>query len=271
MAKVKDSYIKSTSRRKAVKTIVGGVTAVAAYHVLPVKWGTPIVEQVFLPVHAATSGTSISDPCSVSITKGDQSTTVHFRVDGFVVPAVSGLPVNIEVTTTGGADAGVAAFPSSLTGLVTDANGQFSQEFGNWAVGTQRVEVTTTVEGAAGSARCAADVPRKTAASEPDPVTYNIELRGISVFCNIGPDIATITQVNGIVEASDGSNMDGVQINVEIGNESDTVLANGGTFQWNGAVNGNVPVPVRVSFTDAATYGTVYSDQDVGCEEGPPR
>lgn len=43
-------------RRKAVKTIVGGVTAVAAYNLLPAKWGKPIIEQVFLPAHAQTSG-----------------------------------------------------------------------------------------------------------------------------------------------------------------------------------------------------------------------
>ncbi|SDO94846.1 hypothetical protein [Desulforhopalus singaporensis] len=48
--------VKNPERRKAVKTIVGGLTAVAAYHTLPSKWGTPIVDQIFLPAHAATSG-----------------------------------------------------------------------------------------------------------------------------------------------------------------------------------------------------------------------
>ena len=48
--------IDSKGRRKAVKTIVGGVTALAAYNVLPAKWGVPVVEQIFLPAHAATSG-----------------------------------------------------------------------------------------------------------------------------------------------------------------------------------------------------------------------
>lgn len=43
-------------RRKAVKVIVGGMTAMAAYHVLPEKWGVPVIEQVFLPAHAAASG-----------------------------------------------------------------------------------------------------------------------------------------------------------------------------------------------------------------------
>ena len=52
--------IDSVSRRKAIKTIVSGVTAVAAYHALPAKWGSPIVEQVFLPAHAITSGITIT-------------------------------------------------------------------------------------------------------------------------------------------------------------------------------------------------------------------
>lgn len=45
-----------TSRRKVVKNLVFGVSALAAYSALPTKWGTPIIEQVFLPAHAATSG-----------------------------------------------------------------------------------------------------------------------------------------------------------------------------------------------------------------------
>ncbi len=43
-------------RRKAIKALVGGVSAITAYHAFPTKWGTPIVEQIFLPAHAATSG-----------------------------------------------------------------------------------------------------------------------------------------------------------------------------------------------------------------------
>lgn len=57
------------SRRKAVKTIAGGVSAIAAYHVLPSKWSTPIIEQVFLPAHAVTSGGTHVDP-SIPVTEG---------------------------------------------------------------------------------------------------------------------------------------------------------------------------------------------------------
>jgi len=48
--------LQSLSRRKAVKKIAGGVSALAAYHTLPVNWSKPIIEQVFLPAHAQTSG-----------------------------------------------------------------------------------------------------------------------------------------------------------------------------------------------------------------------
>ena len=47
--------LESAGRRRAVKKIVGGVTALAAYNMLPAKWGTPVIEQVFLPAHAQTS------------------------------------------------------------------------------------------------------------------------------------------------------------------------------------------------------------------------
>lgn len=53
--------LENAGRRKAVKTIVSGVAAIAAYNILPSKWGTPIIEQVFLPAHAATSG-DVPDP-----------------------------------------------------------------------------------------------------------------------------------------------------------------------------------------------------------------
>jgi hypothetical protein len=59
MEEKKYTQIENAGRRKAVKAIVGGVTALAAYNVLPVRWGTPIIEQVFLPAHAATSGASV--------------------------------------------------------------------------------------------------------------------------------------------------------------------------------------------------------------------
>jgi len=71
----KNKIIESTSRRKAVKTLVGGVTALAAYNLLPAKWGTPSIESVFLPAHAATSGQS-TDATSGQSTDSTSSGTV---------------------------------------------------------------------------------------------------------------------------------------------------------------------------------------------------
>lgn len=50
------------SRRKAVKKIVGGLTAFAAYNALPAKWSTPRIESVFIPAHAQTSGAMVGTP-----------------------------------------------------------------------------------------------------------------------------------------------------------------------------------------------------------------
>lgn len=157
-SKDKQQAIESTDRRQVIKKAVSGAAALAAYNMFPSKWGKPVIEQVFLPAHAATSGVSIGDPCSVTITSGTTATLVDFTVEGYVTPATSGLPVNITILTIGGAFDGTSSYPSSMTGLVTDSNGQFSQNFGNWAVGTTRLEVTTQVEGASGTASCAADV-----------------------------------------------------------------------------------------------------------------
>ena len=59
------------TRRKAVKTIAGGITALAAYHTLPAKWEKPILESIFIPAHAQTSGSGIApvDP-SVPVIPG---------------------------------------------------------------------------------------------------------------------------------------------------------------------------------------------------------
>ncbi|MCI5207646.1 MAG: hypothetical protein D3910_02370 [Candidatus Electrothrix sp. ATG2] len=48
--------VENAGRRTIVKAIVGGVTAVAAFHSMPSQWSTPIIEQVLLPAHAQTSG-----------------------------------------------------------------------------------------------------------------------------------------------------------------------------------------------------------------------
>jgi hypothetical protein len=61
---------KTLSRRKAVKTIAGGVGALAAYHTLPVNWSKPVIEQIFLPAHAQTSGVDVPVDPSIPVTPG---------------------------------------------------------------------------------------------------------------------------------------------------------------------------------------------------------
>lgn len=80
-------------RRTAVKRIVGGFAALTAYHVLPVSWDTPIVDQIFLPAHAATSSvtTSVLTEISWSLT--------------FAIAAAGGEDYNIVYTAPGAASA----------------------------------------------------------------------------------------------------------------------------------------------------------------------
>ena len=92
--------IESKSRRKAVKTIVGGVTAVAAYNALPAKWGTPIIEQVFLPAHAVTSGTQIIGLTLIRNSGDTSSSSVVVTLSGQLNPPEAGATVNIAVTST---------------------------------------------------------------------------------------------------------------------------------------------------------------------------
>jgi len=87
------------SRRKVVKTIVGGAAAFAAYNALPAKWGTPIIEQVFIPVHAATSGGGTIQNLAVENVQGDETTTsVTVRISGQVSPPVAGQAVTLTIT-----------------------------------------------------------------------------------------------------------------------------------------------------------------------------
>ena len=59
---------------------------------LPVKRETPIIEQTFLPAHAAVSGITLSDPFTAGLVCGNQETSIDvIRASGFVTPPVGGL------------------------------------------------------------------------------------------------------------------------------------------------------------------------------------
>lgn len=59
---VVNEALQNKSRRRTVKNIVGGVVALATYNLLPAKWGSPIIESIFLPAHAQTSGEAAETP-----------------------------------------------------------------------------------------------------------------------------------------------------------------------------------------------------------------
>jgi len=143
--------IDSPSRRKAVKTLAAGAGALAAYHTLPVNWSTPIIEQVFLPAHAQTSGECASEytvSCSIVDNgietvpgTGGAGTGYNWLYDvtGSVSPPVAGLEVYITVTLfydneyqgqTYQFENPVVLPFSELTqqvgALLTDENGEFS-------------------------------------------------------------------------------------------------------------------------------------------------
>ncbi len=60
--KTKENELQTSGRRKVIKKIGVAVGALVAYHVLPTNWTKPIIEQVFLPAHAATSGEITINP-----------------------------------------------------------------------------------------------------------------------------------------------------------------------------------------------------------------
>ena len=149
-------------RRQALQKIIAGVGMVAGYHVLPDKWVPPVVDRMVLPVHAATSGILLDDPCTVIHIGGDQSSaTVQIKVSGFVTPPVSNLPVTISVITN------LSTTPQ-ITNLTTEPDGTFMANFQvKGGPGINSVSVTTTVTGAEGQANCHLLIP----APQPTPTT----------------------------------------------------------------------------------------------------
>jgi hypothetical protein len=116
------SELQNPSRRKIVKTIVIGAGTLAAYHTLPTNWSKPIVEQIFLPAHAATSGAGSSSQCfftEVSVTPHD----IHILVYGFISPPIAG--ENVKVNAIGYLISGGAIDGGHAT-TTTDGNGKYS-------------------------------------------------------------------------------------------------------------------------------------------------
>jgi hypothetical protein len=142
-------------RRSAMRKIAISVGVLAGVSVLPERWTSPIIGQIVLPAHAATSGASLHDPCEVEWRQGDTKTaTVVVKVTGFVTPPTANLPVLITATAGGGAGAQVTA------NTTTSAAGTFEAFLTlDGGPGITEVNVTTTVTGADGVARCSAYPP----------------------------------------------------------------------------------------------------------------
>lgn len=152
-------------RRRAVKTIVGGVSAIAAYHVLPVRWDKPIIDQIFLPAHAATSGATINDPCTLT-TPSDSAIDdpVVVNVSGFVTPPTAGITIQLTATVTSYWVGSGASNVSTTT--TTLANGTYSASISitnsPWAVR----DVSVTASSIAGNTTCSVEVPISVAPPE---------------------------------------------------------------------------------------------------------
>lgn len=158
---------KNSSRRRAVKTIAGGVSALAAYHVLPINWSKPVVEQVFLPAHAAVSGITLSNPCNVELVSGNQASSIDvIRVSGFVTPPVGGLDVAIVALPNGGTGGQVDVFTT------TNADGTYSAEVtmvgGPGIIG---VGVGTATAGVGNISGCAIGLPPAETPKPNQPTT----------------------------------------------------------------------------------------------------
>lgn len=141
-------------RRSAMRKIAVSVGVLATYSVLPESWTRPIIGQIVVPVHAATSGSSLHDPCSVDQRSGDQkSETVMIKVTGYVTPPVGNLPVMIVATATGGANQRVEGQTTTYPDGTFEAYLTVGGGPGITAIG-----VTTTVTGADGAANCSVNI-----------------------------------------------------------------------------------------------------------------
>jgi len=156
---------KDRSRRSALKKLLIAAGVLTGYQVLPKQWTRPIIEQVVLPAHAQTSGVSLTDPCeSVTLVSGNQSSpTVIIKVQGYIIPAIAGVTINISATVSGGTG---GTTPTSTT---TNNNGKYSINMVvHGGPGITAVSVEITAVGAIGSANCSVSVPDADSAGSSD-------------------------------------------------------------------------------------------------------
>ncbi len=136
-----------------IKTIFGSVTGAVVYHTFPVKWEMPIIEQVFLPAHAAPSSVLLHTSCDVISKREGLSNHVVVNVSGFIIPPSSGLLTTITARVTDEA----TPFPPPVTVTTsTQTDGTFSTpvDIPHTDETVSTIEIVTRVDGARGDARC---------------------------------------------------------------------------------------------------------------------
>ncbi len=146
---------KSSERRKAIKKIGIGIGAIAGISALPEKWTRPVIGQIVLPAHAATSAVSLHDPCTARRTSGTQdSNSVKVEISAWVDPPTANLPATIIATATGGAGNSVTVTTT------TAADGTFGATISvGGGPGITKVSIVTIVTGAVNQGSCSVTVP----------------------------------------------------------------------------------------------------------------
>lgn len=163
----KENVIQNPSRRKMVKTIIIGAGTIAAYHTLPTKWSTPIIDQICLPAHAATSGEGegFLGPCTfveLSTTQADY----RILVEGYISPPRAGITIRIDAW---GYVASGAMVGGGNATTVTDANGKYSF-LAFPSPGTYwKVEFVISSQAFAGDVKCSYMVRVKAITGHPVP------------------------------------------------------------------------------------------------------
>lgn len=142
------------TRRQAVKSIVSGVSALAAYHTFPTTWSKPIVEQIFLPAHAATSGSTIHDPCTTEFLGMDpgDSTNGLYSIEGYITPSIGGVTIVIHASVERIAGGTI----TDQVSVVTSADGTYGWTPANYDTTDYTGPVTVTTSGpeVSGTATC---------------------------------------------------------------------------------------------------------------------
>lgn len=159
-----DVAIENPNRRKVVKGLAAGAGALAAYHALPVNWSTPIIEQVFLPAHAQTSGVSPGGTISCNAAYlGLEEGHYQLRVTFTVTPPEAGVSLQgrVSETSLSGNNDEVWVGTETVDGpIVTDADGVWSTVYTTIeAADFESVEFTGTIVSTGESSSCSWNGP----------------------------------------------------------------------------------------------------------------